>query len=708
MVYLTALSIVVAALTFSSPQPTQAALSESFGVIGAVPSLSSSGSKQAAIDKISEAGFGWMRHEFHYESPMSFEHYDAANSMAKAKGIKTLGLLAYPGSDKSHDDWKNYVQSVVSHYGSDISAWEIMNEADNYLSPADYVVYLKEAKSIIKGINPSATIVLTGITSRPETPTFWNGVSAAGGWGDFDVAGLHVYHSGNPEKVNFGGGDLVAEYDRAISSLSKNGGGKKIWITETGYKAGDNGNQGQADYLARTLILSRSVSQIERIFVYRLYDDGQADYGLLTSGLSERPSYGAVKSVINNLSGAGIGTRLYPQSKTTLDGMESVGSWTTKQSSNATTALSTAEGKSGQALKISYNFSADQAYSVVEKTIAAGQPEAFAAWFYGDDTRNVWKYRFKDAKGETFQADLGNLASGWSYKQFTIGQDTAYVSWDGDNKIDYPISFNSIVIDKQSGDTSGTGLVDELIAITGGADLFAYQFGSTVAYWKVSGTASADLCGAKREFSQTPAYATGVSCGDTPKTASVTTTAKATATASPKASTTPVVVDKDKSSVRLDGTAIVADGKSTYRIVVLLKDASGKVIKSVTPKFAYDNGSGLTTTGPTLVGDEWWYTIASTEVGERKITVTAGSVSFPVVTVSFVAAVVPSPSPSPEPSPSLSPVVEVQAAKQQRPWWFWALVVGLPLLLIAGSSAWYFLWFRKRRGKRGTLPSVKS
>lgn len=540
------LVVVVIAVTsrvphFALEQSAAAGLANEFGVVGAVPSLPGDGTKQAAVDKIAEAGFGWMRHEFDIDVS-SFEHYDAAHNKAKAKGIKTLGLLLFTGNDRGHDGWKSYVNKVVSHYGSDIPAWEIMNEADNYLSAADYVSYLKEAYDIIRGINAGATIVLTGITSRPETTSFWDGVAAAGGWGNFDVAGLHVYHSGNPEKVNFGGGDTSAEFDRAVAGLRKHG-AKKIWITEMGYKVSEVGEANQANYLARTMILARANSQIDKVFVYRLFDDAKATYGLMGADLSVRSSYEAVKKLISYLGGAGFGTKLYPASQQTLDSLETVTGWSTQATSNGSTALSSVPGKTGNGMKIEYNFTAEKAYSIAEKAISvSGKPEAFAAWFYGDGTKNVWKFRYKDAKGETFQTDLGNIGGEWTYKQFIVEKDDAWVSWDGDGVIDYPISFNSFVIDRQGGEAAASGIVDELVAITGGADLFAYQFGSTVAYWKVSGTAAVELCGAKREFTESPNYATGVDCADAPKKAAIASqppAPKPAASPKPKASPKP-------------------------------------------------------------------------------------------------------------------------------------------------------------------------
>ena len=141
-----------------------------------------------------------------------------------------LALLSYPGSDVTHDDWKSFVQTVVDHFGSQISAWEIMNEVDTALSGSDYVTYLNEARDIIKANNGSATIVASGITSRIEATSFWDGIAAAGGWDSFDKIGLHIYHSGAPETVNFGGGNILGEISRVVGSINKNGGGKKYGL----------------------------------------------------------------------------------------------------------------------------------------------------------------------------------------------------------------------------------------------------------------------------------------------------------------------------------------------------------------------------------------------------------------------------------------------------------------------------------------------
>ncbi len=561
MKYLLSLVLILSLAAFSSHPVQAAALSDTFGIIGAVPSLGGDAAKQQATDMIVNLGMGWTRQEFTYQNPMDFSAYDAASVKLKSRSIQTLGLLVYPGVDRTHDDWKSYVQSVVGHF-SDIPAWEIMNEADNYLSGADYTVYLREARDIIKTLNPSATIVLSGITSRVETPNFWHGVAAAGGWTLFDIAGLHVYHAGNPEKVNFGGGDLLAEYDRAIGALRKNGGGKKIWITEMGYEASDMGNENQANWLVRALVMTRSVSIVEKIFIYRLYDDSRATYGLAGADLTTRPAFDRIKELISQIGTRGVATRLYPTNTVVLDAYDRVNGWKTDATTNGSLVLSGVDGHNGQAMKLNYDFSNDKAYAVAQKSIPIiGQPQALAAWIYGDDSGNVWKLRFKDARGETFQTDLGTTTAGWSYKQFVIGQDVAYVSWDGDGKVDYPISFDSFVVDRQGGSASASGLVDDLIAINSDADLYSFLFGDLVAYWKATGSTTSVLCGASRHFGEIPAYVNAVSCSDTPKTAVTAAPKAAAATAAPKSAK--LVVDKSKSTSRPAVSATLATTPSS-------------------------------------------------------------------------------------------------------------------------------------------------
>lgn len=623
-------------------------LSDQIGVHGAIPSLPTNEEKEAAINMVAGAGFGWMRHEFYYEQTINFENYDTVHSLAKSKGIKTLGLLSYPGPERSHEDWQNFVRAVVGHYADDVAAWEIMNEIDNYLSPGDYTVYLKEAYAIIRQLDPSATIVLSGITSRPESAKFWDGVQQAGGWDYFDAIGLHHYHRQNPERVNFGGGDLVSELSRPIATIRKNGDNKKIWLTEIGYIE-SVGRQNQANWLARSLVIARSIPEIEKLFIYTLTNkNSDFPFGLLDKDLTEFPVYNAVAKASRELNGRPAGVRILSGDRLEVESFQTLDGWSVADKKNGAAELTLAGGPDGSAMQIDYTFTAEPAYVLAAKRLPLGKPQAIAAWFYGDDSNNVWKFRLVDAKGEIFQADIGAIPSGWNYKQFILNEDTAMVSWGGDGQIDYPIAFESVVIDRQGGKAEGTGVVDEITAVASGADLFTYQFGNSLAYWKGSGSQQLELCGQSLIFTEEPKLIEGVSCQDRPKVTSVKGAesakkikpVKKKVAASSAPGSTATAIDPAKSSIRVLGENVPADGYSYYQVAVVLKDANDNVITDVEPKIVTDalvkTGPSLpsaplsaTTSanpkiiGPILVNHEWLANISSAKAGSFPLKVEA-------------------------------------------------------------------------------------
>lgn len=261
------------------------------GVVTFISSLPKSSAKETAVEKAQGAGFSWAREEYTYSADMNWSPYDGAYSRLKGAGFRILGLLTYPEGG-SHEAWKKYVDEVVDHYPG-VAAWEIMNEADNYLSAADYTVYLKEAYDIIKS-KGSATVVCSGLTARWEVYPFWDGVASAGGWGSFDAVGLHMFHDGPPGEDSYNNGTLSQEVQQVIDSINKNGGGKGIWVTEFGFDSNSYGLENQSNWMIEGLNIVSGFGEVERIFIYRLYDRDTA-HGLVTADFSEKPVYAAVK-----------------------------------------------------------------------------------------------------------------------------------------------------------------------------------------------------------------------------------------------------------------------------------------------------------------------------------------------------------------------------------------------------------------------------
>ncbi len=639
------------------PQPRAETngLADEFGVQDSIPSIPKDEDKQKAMDRVAQAGFGWVRHDFSYEATINYANYDTVQKMAKASGLRTLGVLTYPGPSVTHDQWKQYVQAVTAHY-SDVTSWEVMNEIDNYLSPADYVVYLKEAYAIIKANNASATIVLSGITSRPESVKFWDGIAAAGGWESFDVIGLHHYHRQNPEKVNFGGGDLVSELSRPIATMNRNGGNKKIWVTEIGYI--DNiGRDNQANWLARTLVIGRSIPEIEKMFIYRLTDYAtDHPFGLTDNQFNPYPVYYAIQSVMRQLTSRGTGVKVHVEDRTVIDNFPNLDGWSLPDSSHGSAVLKPAGGTDGSGMEITYRFTANPAYVVIAKSMLVDRPQAIATWFYGDDANNIWKYRFSDAKGETFQADLGTIPAGWTYKQFVLGVDAAMVSWGGDGTIDYPITFNSIVVDRQGGKDQGVARVDELTLAAAHADLFAYNFQGRQFFWKTTGSEIYNWCGQSRSFEEKVQFLDGQVCGD--KIPALLTAKATPSLAEPKKKTRVVLrprpvaslprprlspvpnrlpVSSEQTTIVVHGEPRLQDGFNFYDIDIGLRDSAGDPILDQKPILTtVDAAAPVRVTDSAQTSDYWRTSVAAERVGAIQFRVEVNNQVVKNLSLNFV------------------------------------------------------------------------
>ncbi len=89
-----------------------------------------------------------------------------------------------------------FVGAIAQRYGTKVSAYEIWNEEDSASwwaggpDPTAYAQLLKAVYPAIKAANPSATVVLGGLTGNDYE--FLEGVYQAGGKGSFDAVGVHT------------------------------------------------------------------------------------------------------------------------------------------------------------------------------------------------------------------------------------------------------------------------------------------------------------------------------------------------------------------------------------------------------------------------------------------------------------------------------------------------------------------------------------
>jgi hypothetical protein len=225
-------------------------------------------------------------------------------------------------------DYASFLSTVASRYAGRVAAWEIWNEEDEAAfwtgggNAAQYTQLLKAAYSAVKAADPSATVVMGGLTGNDYN--FLSQVYADGGAGSFDAVGVHTDTAC----------DVVSPYDilrdpnglidpdsflgyREVHAVMAAHGdaNKPIWMTELGWSTTsalcDTGvfegqKQGgvppavQATYLSQALhCLTQDSSIVPVGIVYDLEDQGggaasRANFGLETTEGTPKPAFGAL------------------------------------------------------------------------------------------------------------------------------------------------------------------------------------------------------------------------------------------------------------------------------------------------------------------------------------------------------------------------------------------------------------------------------
>jgi hypothetical protein len=128
--------------------------------------------------------------------------------------------------------------------------------------------------------------------------------------------------------------------------------------------------------------------------------------------------------------------------------------------------------------QLSYNFpTADNDYVVfLQSRPLAGRPNAISAWVYGDGAGHFLNVWLKDANGQMWQMSFGQVKhTGWREMVAFLdpGQPwpSGHISGPNNGAIDYPISFQALVLDDGSDNYSGSGTIyiDDLNSQEGAA-----------------------------------------------------------------------------------------------------------------------------------------------------------------------------------------------------------------------------------------------
>jgi hypothetical protein len=283
-----------------------------YGVLAGEPLPSDS-----EIDRLGGAKVGTLRINLAWGSVQhspdtgyDWDHYDSVIGDAAKNGIRILATVyssptwaeptpEYPPLGPALPKFQDFVRAAVERYGPSgsfwkdnpnvpklpIATWQLWNEANSqyFWKPApdvgQYVTLLRAFSSAVKGVDPGAEILLTGLFPRPPAggplaEDFVAEIYGSGGRGFFDAVAVHPY-AANPQ-------DALATVERSRQVMDHFGDSKvPIWVTEIGWASGGApsgvtvGPARQAEYLTQAFQLlgdARERLNIQGVVWYSLND----------------------------------------------------------------------------------------------------------------------------------------------------------------------------------------------------------------------------------------------------------------------------------------------------------------------------------------------------------------------------------------------------------------------------------------------------
>ncbi len=235
----------------------------------------------------------WARLDLRYGPPLTF--YDKLVSLARSYRIHLLFIVhkAPPEDDLGttsqqlrSDQW---LVSIVDRYKDDVKTWECLNEpnlpgfwninvaasdAAYNLSAYKYVLYLEQCYQTIKGQDPTATVLLGGL-SEAHSQRFLQQLLVDKAYRYFDGLSFHPYAQDPTAVID------TVDTLRLFVARDPRFRAKSIWITEVGFQHEPNwtripsfvpSEQQKAEYLTQTMEQLRRDGVTEPIFWYTLHE----------------------------------------------------------------------------------------------------------------------------------------------------------------------------------------------------------------------------------------------------------------------------------------------------------------------------------------------------------------------------------------------------------------------------------------------------
>jgi hypothetical protein len=299
-----------------------------------------------AVEAMARAGIKrWRAPLFWYlvekqPGERDWSDYDRLAATAARQGASLLFVIATcptwacdniagpPVTPDSLAAQHDFVRAAVSRYGhggsfwsghpdlpyAPVSDWQVWNEVNSseFWKPspnaAHYARFLRDESAVIRGADPAATVVLSGLTNYGQVPiaSYLRQLYAQPGFRDsFDVLALHAY-AGDTRGV----AKLLDRSRRVMADAGDSG--RPTWITEMGWGTSTPSFQAptsparQAELLRSTydmLIGCRGRWNLQRAYWFAYRDiepgPGQPDYvgnhtGLLDTAGRQKPAWNSM------------------------------------------------------------------------------------------------------------------------------------------------------------------------------------------------------------------------------------------------------------------------------------------------------------------------------------------------------------------------------------------------------------------------------
>ena len=277
---------------------------------------------------IRSLGASWVRLDMSweqiepYKGVWRFEFWDSLVRISSHYDLRILPVISRtpcwassrPDSDRyctyppvDPGDFRDFIKKAVERYGRRIYCWEIWNEPDARYwmgSPQEYCRLLEEAKSVLKASDPSAKLILGGVSCTGLS--FLKELIILGALDAVDILGIHLYGQDADEALK--------RFEHFMSIMDQSETARPVWITEIGsstpfqYEA----EKRQSEFLEKTFIALCSTPRVERVFWYELKDSGlipfwsEHSFGLVRFDMIPKTSFEAYLRMARSLVSRGL------------------------------------------------------------------------------------------------------------------------------------------------------------------------------------------------------------------------------------------------------------------------------------------------------------------------------------------------------------------------------------------------------------------